>query len=262
MIETLSIILLFVFLGISSYQDWKTREVTDWVWFTLLIMGLVINVIIILTARNRMQTLSTIALSTIIAISIGFILFYLYLWGGGDLLVYIAASFISATLSIPIYSPKSFEVLPFSLSALTNAYLLTALLPGYLLLENTYRRFLKGEQIFDGLTASTRQKFFATLVGRPIKLETLFLNPYSFYTIIEEKYENTWHLNFHSGMKLQDEALNAQKRKILQEVRKDRRPYVWISYNLPFFLPLTIGFLITTIFGTLLLHMWALLQVL
>jgi len=262
MIELLSIILLFIFLGISSYQDWKTREVTDWVWITLLIMGLVINVIIISTTRNRVQALSSIALSTIIAISIGFILFYLYLWEGGDLLVYIAASFISATLSIPLHSPKSFEILPFSLSALTNAYLLTALLPGYLLLENTYRRFLKGEQIFDGLKASTRQKFFAALVGRPIKPETLCLNPSSFYTILEEKHEKIWNLNFHSGMKFQDEALNAQKRVILKEVKNDHKQYIWISYNLPFLLPLTIGFLITTIYGTLLLHMWFLLRAL
>ncbi|MFX0209001.1 MAG: prepilin peptidase [Candidatus Hodarchaeota archaeon] len=262
MIEILSIILLFVFLGISSYQDWKTREVTDWVWVTLLIMGLVINVIIILSTRNWVQTLSKIALSTIIATSIGFILFYLYLWGGGDLLVYIAASFVSATLPIPLHSPKSFEILPFSFSALTNAYLLTALLPGYLLLENTYRRFLKGEQIFEGLNASTRHKLFAALVGRPIRPETLWLNPSSFYTVVEEKNENIWNLNFHSGMKFQDEALDAQKQLILQEVRNDHKQYVWISYNLPFLLPLTIGFLITTIYGTLLLHMWYLLRAL
>lgn len=260
MIETLSVVLLFVFLGISSYQDWRTREVTDWSWATLLSGGFVINVITIVSANNRMQTLSTIALSAIIATSIGFILFYLYLWEGGDLLVYIAASFISATLSIPLHSPKSFEILPFGLSALTNAYLLTTLLPGCLLLENTYRRFWKGEQIFEGLASSLRQKFFAALVGRPIKIEALGSIPFTFYTILEEKHKNAWHLNFHSGIKLQDEALDAQKYKILQEARKDRRPYIWISYNLPFLVPLTIGFLITTIYGTFLLHLWALLQ--
>ena len=262
MIETLAIILLLVFLGISAYQDWITREITDWVWITLLAIGLVINTIVTLTARDRLQTLSTIALSTIIAASIGFIFFYLYIWGGGDLLMYLAASFVSATLPISLFSPRSFEVIPFGISALANTYLFTAVLPGYFLLENTYRRFVKGEQIFQGFKASVGQKIFIALVGRPIKLADLHAGHISFYTILEEKRADTWCINFHSGMKWDEDTLETKKRAILKEAENDLKPYIWISYTLPSLVFLTVGFLITAIYGTLLFRLWFLLQAL
>ncbi len=256
-IEILTVVLLFSFLGISAYQDWKTREVMDWVWITFFATGLLINTMAVFTARNRLLTIATIALTLIIATSIGFILFYLYLWGDGDLLIYISASFITATLPISYFSPHSYEVLPFSVSALANAYIITTGLPLYLVLQNMYRRFLKGEDIFKGLKASLGQKIFAAFVGRPVDPEDLRSGRITFYTPLEEKKTEAWYLKFHSGMELREEELVERKIKILKELDKDPKPYIWISDNIPFLVALMVGFAITAVYGTILFLLWA-----
>lgn len=256
-IEILTIVILFGFLGISAYQDWKTREVMDWVWITLFTFGLVINIVDVFIARNRLLTITRITLTLIIATSIGFILFYLYLWGDGDLLIYISASFITATLPISYFSPHSYEVLPFSVSALANAYIVTTVLPFYLVLQNMYRRFLKGEEIFKGLRASVGQKIFAAFVGRPVHPEDLRTGQITFYTPLEEKREEAWYLKFHSGMELREEELAERKITILKELENDPKPYIWISYNIPFLVALMVGFAITSVYGTILFVLWA-----
>lgn len=256
-IKILTVVLLLGFLGISAYQDWKTREVMDWVWISLFAIGLVINTVVVFTARNRLLTIATIALTLIIATSIGFILFYLYLWGDGDLFVYISASFITATLPISYFSPHSYEVLPFSISALANAYIVTTGLPFYFVLQNIYRRFLKGEEIFKGLRASVGQKIFAAFVGRPVDPEDLRAGRITFYTPLEEKQAEAWYLKFHSGMELRDEELVERKITILKELEKDPKPYIWISYNIPFLVALMVGFAITAVYGTILFLLWA-----
>ncbi|MFQ6125397.1 MAG: A24 family peptidase C-terminal domain-containing protein [Candidatus Heimdallarchaeota archaeon] len=255
-IKILTAFLLFSFLGISAYQDWKTREVMDWVWITFFAIGLVINVVNVFTARNRLLTITTIALTLIIAISIGFILFYLYLWGDGDLFVYISASFITATMPISYFSPHSYEILPFSVSALVNAYFVTIILPFYLVLQNIYRRFLKGEKIFKDLRASMGQKIFAAFVGRPVHLEDLRTGRITFYTPLEEKRRDAWYLKFHSGIELREEELAERKITILKELEIDPKFYIWISYNIPFLIALMVGFAITAIYGTILFLLW------
>lgn len=44
MIRTLTTFILIIGLGISAYQDWKSREVKDWIWITLLLTGILRSV--------------------------------------------------------------------------------------------------------------------------------------------------------------------------------------------------------------------------
>ena len=262
MIRALATFILIIGLGISAYQDWKSREVKDWIWITLLVIGLLINVFVLWDSRDRFQVLTSITLSIIIVSSLGFILWYLFLWGGGDLLVFIAASLVAATLPISYLSPNSYEVLPFGISALTNAYLVTIILPGYLLIKNIYRRFIIGEALFHGIKASIAQKLFVSLIGSPVNPKSLKSDHISFYTILEEKNDGIWKFKFHEGIKNNEEAMEAHKLKILKDLENDSKPFIWISYTLPFLIPLMIGFIITATIGTILFRLWILFQAL
>lgn len=70
-------------LIIASYTDIKTREVPDWLNYSLIGLGLGINAIYSLSALNPLIIIQSI-LGLILGVSIGCLMFYTNQWGGGD----------------------------------------------------------------------------------------------------------------------------------------------------------------------------------
>ncbi|MBD3202810.1 hypothetical protein GF327_00815 [Candidatus Woesearchaeota archaeon] len=79
----LIIIICFVALIAGSYMDLKKREVADWLNFSLIISGILINSIFWVYSRNLNIILFSIS-GLIFSIILGYIMFYTGQWGGGD----------------------------------------------------------------------------------------------------------------------------------------------------------------------------------
>ena len=70
-------------LIIGSYTDIKTREVPDWLNYSLIVIGIGINSIYSIVLINNSFIIQSI-LGLILGLIIGYSMFYLGQWGGGD----------------------------------------------------------------------------------------------------------------------------------------------------------------------------------
>nr|AIF00785.1 hypothetical protein [uncultured marine group II/III euryarchaeote KM3_139_C07] len=82
MIPLIAIICLLSLL-IASYTDLKTREVPDWLNYSLIVVGLGINAIYSTISSNPSFIIQSI-LGLIVGLIVAYSMFYLGQWGGGD----------------------------------------------------------------------------------------------------------------------------------------------------------------------------------
>lgn len=86
MLEVRYIIMVFValfYLVTNSIQDLKTREVYDYSNFTLIALGLALNLLYGTITNNWLITLQSIA-GYLVFVGIAYMMFYAGQWGGGD----------------------------------------------------------------------------------------------------------------------------------------------------------------------------------
>ena len=83
MLTNLTTTITITALVIASALDIKTREVPDWLNYSLIIIGLGVAMIYSLTSLDSSYILNSI-LGLIICLAIGFAMFYGAQWGGGD----------------------------------------------------------------------------------------------------------------------------------------------------------------------------------
>jgi len=82
-LDLLIIIICLVALIIASFTDLRTREVPDWLNFSLIASGLGINLIASLLKNDWYYIINSIA-GFVFCLIIGVIMFYTGQWGGGD----------------------------------------------------------------------------------------------------------------------------------------------------------------------------------
>lgn len=118
MIEYLTLLIVIVFFIIASYEDFKKREVYDYLNYLFLILVLAIP-IFELIIKNNLDPLKLALFGAFIGFAIGTLLFYLGIWGGGDIKFLIgfsaAANYLTGfTNSFKYYSTKivGFDIIP------------------------------------------------------------------------------------------------------------------------------------------------------
>ena len=132
----LSFVMPFAFLILASIQDWCHREVSDWLWVTMLFCTspltflrlLIENTFLGWTAADFLITVVPVTLIAIILCEMGF-------FGGADAKAIIC---IALTVPTPPLSTQTFWPLhtSFALGILTNAILLASLMTFYVLCRN------------------------------------------------------------------------------------------------------------------------------
>lgn len=161
-------------LVVASYQDVKTREIDDRVWLVSGTAGAVLTVAEVIVTPG--YPLLAAGLSALLTAVIALGVFYLGLYGGAD-----AKALLVAAVTVPL-SPwlgteyaawqGSFFVNPFfPLTLLGNALLLSLLLIPSCLACNLYAR-LRGEVLFEGVSASPLQKLAALLTAVRVRPST------------------------------------------------------------------------------------------
>ena len=92
----------------ATITDMRTREVPDWLSYSLICMGLGIGVISSIGASSFYPALSSLA-GLVLGVIIGFVMFYAGQWGGGDSKLIMG---LGALIGLPVFQGISWLQLP------------------------------------------------------------------------------------------------------------------------------------------------------
>lgn len=209
--------LSFLLLIYASIQDWKYREIDNKIPLSMVSLGIVFLIYDFID----IESLYVIKMFSI-SIGISFLLvtglYYAGLMGGGDGKILIGIAALIPVLPYPTYS--LFPI--FSLSVLTNAIFISALLPLAFFLYNI--RYLK--------EVSSLRSFLVLFLGYK-KMAKDIAN----YEVVIGN-GNKYSLFIH-----------AKKAKLGEPIKGSKK--VWVTPALPFAIFITAGFMVSAVYGDL-----------
>ncbi len=179
LIDLLNTLTVLSALGYASWQDLRSRRVSNKVWAIMILTAFPSAVALL---SENMDTfgegmLVSYGLSILLAVVLGFLLFHLRMWGGADAKALIA---ISIT-----YPPRGATELSIpSLATFLNACVLSLTSILLILIHNLYARFLKGIKLFEGYDAGLLTKFIVLLTCVKIKWREELRDK---YVVVEER---------------------------------------------------------------------------
>ena len=211
---------LWICLGIltyASFLDWRYREIDDKTWIIMIILGVIFLFYEFVRTRAAavlVEFLISVGLATVLAV----LLDYLEVMGGGDGKILIGIAALVPSLGYP-----TLTVFPFFFFSVFfgNAVVMGALLPAIFFIINL--NHLKDIRSFKG--------FLALFIG------------YEKDAIDVDKFEAIIGKNGNWNLKADRDALGEK----IEGVGK-----VWVTPAIPFVILITVGFLISVIYGDIL----------
>lgn len=232
------IILKIIFGGIilfhASYLDIKKREIEEWHWIVLVIVGLVHAIYLSFMFQSFRPLLITGGVFFLM-FGIALLLFYLGLFGGGD-----GKMLMGIGALLPSLPGKEYAFGLFPISVFDNALILSILLPIAILFYNIFRRDSPKE--YD---SGKIKKILAMLVGYRIKTEKL---SDKFYPLEEFK-------NGKRTIRLFIGDLDFDFGKYKDELNEKGLENLWATPGLPFVVPITFGYFVAVFFGDIMLRL-------
>jgi preflagellin peptidase FlaK len=251
----LSIVALLVTLVYGCIEDLKDRSVPAVMWYPALAIG-IICLVYFVWETNKLENIAYLLpiFFLMMFFIIAFFLFaYFNLFGLGD-----AKALITITICIPIFplvplfGYPYYGIIPyvfFPLSVLTNTVLATIAAPICIFIYNLFKRNI----------APIPTMF----LGIPIPSKEL----QNTYGIVMESFEmqdgaiQRQFIGFGTALR---QMITGEGRVYTKDLRENPKAYkkqlelynkvdtIWISYALPYLIPITIGFIVTLICGDLL----------
>lgn len=291
-IEFIAFTINIIMLSIASYFDIKERLVSDLLWIVMLVPGIFLLAIRFLEYNNDL--ISDIIISIIFSIIIAILFSISGLWGGADGLAIFMLILINpfSFNDNVVHHDKIltlFQIIPFSLNIIINAYIIALLFPLALLLYNfiQYKRY--SYLYLEPIHIPKWQKIIVSFIGYPISIEKLEKKDYWHYELLEKKnkksiylqqriplllnlrknnnvlsqkftltrflgLKNSVNYKLNSIMTIEDETVAIFKRmRFLQEAKENERNSVWIQYSLPFIFLILLGYIFTVFYGNIVL---------
>jgi len=153
----------------ASISDFKSREVSNWVWVTAYPAGLAMTIVAFASGTLGLETA---IFSVGISLALGFVLLYFGFYGGAD-----AKALVFVALTAPAY-PMTFKppfgnpAFPPVLTMFLNSAILSMVYPLSVFLLNV-RDALKGKKIFEGINLTAREKILILFTARKVTLDRL-----------------------------------------------------------------------------------------
>ena len=192
--------LIAVALTFASFQDLRTREIDDGVWYIAIIAGAVLTAFEVLTTPGYPLVLLVLSIGLTAVLALG--IYYAGLYGGADAKALIA---LAAALPLPPY--QNFASPFYPLTVLGNGLILSLLLvPACLLWNLIFAIKTKGKNgaLFEGIRATRAQKFVAILTGVRVKPATAGLVHFNLMEKVSADGEHVLKLFPEEGPKLID----------------------------------------------------------
>ncbi len=154
-----SVILALAMLSIGSYMDLRYREVSDLLWIVAITVGIIIHVTIQPLPSQLLDYLPVVLIASVTVVGISLMAYRLGLFGGADML-----AFIALVIILPIHK-NSYTP---ALSTFLNACILAVItaIP-YNIIRNT-SMVVKGVDIFNGFNEPLSRKLLAFMIAQRV----------------------------------------------------------------------------------------------
>jgi preflagellin peptidase FlaK len=250
-LETLRVSLSLLFLMVSSWYDFKTREVPNRVWVFFAPIGLALTFLQFYLSYLAGEVAVPVfwLLSFAVTTGISLVLFYAGLFGGAD-----AKALICLSIALPVYPSSVCSYLNiltpfFPLAVLSNAVIGSSLVVLVIASYNLLKLIQTGKGLFEGLESEPFwSKILAFMTG--FKVDFKKLKNKSQYTPLEcfsrgKDGEIIRHLRI--SIRLEDET--SQKNVCLDNLPKELKGKIWATPGLPFLIFVTAGFVSALLVG-------------
>lgn len=244
-VDYLGFFTALILLCYGSFEDFKKREISNKVWIVLASIGLGL-LAVRFYLYPQIIIISLISIGLIVGIA--FALFYFELVGGADSKAYICIALIFPVMP-SFFSGYigSFHVF-FPFAVLYNSFLLSIAIIVYILVKNTVTYF-KNKSLFEGFQEEKFKKIAAFVSGYKTSVKNLKMKEYLFP--IEEFIEKNGERikRFKIVTKTEVDRDNTLRQF------EDENEEVWVSPGQPMVIFITASFIVTVLFGDLLLGM-------
>jgi preflagellin peptidase FlaK len=214
-------------LLICSYEDIKTREISDKIWLIFSPIGIIITLIEYFLNYINFSYLILYVLSILITAIVSIIIYYSKFVGGADSKALITLSFLD-----PINYNKN-TIHPFvPIIVLTNSCIISLIIPLFLFTYNLYR-ILNKEKIFKGFeNEKLYRKIFALLIGYKTKN-------------IKKRFATSIEKNINGKKKFVFSLLE-------NEIEFIEDKDIWVTPSLPLIVFLLFGYIVNILYGDIL----------
>jgi preflagellin peptidase FlaK len=230
----LKLVLASIILFHASYLDIKKREIEEWHWIILAIVGFV-HAIYLSFAFQSFRPLLITGGVFLLMFGVALLLFYLGLFGGGDGKILMGLGAL-----LPSLPGREYVFGLFPISVFDNALILSIFLPIAILFYNVSKRDSPKE--YD---SGKIKKILAMLVGYRINSKDL---SDKFYPLEEFK-EGKRTIRLFIG------DLDFDVAKYKEELNRREVETLWATPGLPFVVPITFGYFIAVFFGDIMLRL-------
>ena len=238
-----------ILLGYASWSDWRTREVTNYVWLVLAPVGAVLTFLrIFLLQAPVLYAVWALIVGLVAVISIA--LFYFGFWGGADFKAFVTLSLLFPWSPSAITPLLTVQMPFFPFTILINTLFLSMSVVIYVLAKNIAWKVPNRRSLFEGFeNESTPRKILALLVGYKVKKEKLGGQHHFF---LAESHPTGDGEGPKHCFKIQTEECNSVS---LEELPAE----VWVTPQLPMMIFLTLGTATALFLGDFLL--WLLMNI-
>lgn len=234
MMAFLQILISVTMLGIASFLDIRTREISNKLWLVFLPFSVLGT---LLTIVDDLTQVPLIVMSIVVTSGIALLIFYLGLYGGAD-----AKALITLSISHPIASIPPLQTPMLPLTTLTNSLLFMLISTPIALIKNIHWKLTLQKPLFEGLEHEALWRKFAALF-LCIKVSKASIKPYN---MIAEQYseKGTNHLKLFQQILDEDTIVDEQV-----------PDHVFIAYSLPMLPFILAGYVISLTIGDLIFHL-------
>ncbi|MCW4048810.1 MAG: prepilin peptidase [Candidatus Bathyarchaeota archaeon] len=240
--------LALLMLTYGSYKDLKTRKIHDLAWIIPAATGLIFDVYeMFLGTLSLRQLIYSVGFMVILGLILGFF----KLFGGADLLAFIALAFIHP--KAPVYLAMNWGWTPpfFAFTLLSNIAIAGIVSPFITLFRNI-RTKTGGADIFERQRdASLLRKIGLAFTAANVNLDDVKGPPFEYP--LENPVDGT--VSLRPDIWDDDEAIKSFNTLKSRGVKR-----TWVSSTLPYLVVMTIGYVMSVMFGDVLLWIFLLLM--
>jgi preflagellin peptidase FlaK len=250
LLDGLRVLLSLVFLFYASWSDFKTREVSNWVWAIFAPLAFLLTTL--QYGLFAQDLLYYYVLSFVVTLALSLALFYAGGFGGAD-----AKALICLSLALPYYpiyflqSPIGYLPLLLPLSVFINSVFLASFSVIFVLLRSSLWKFRNKKRLFEGFEKeSLGRKILVSLSGYKVNIAELEKKDYlipleDFDARLEEKRKLIAIPKDEEREKIVSRLLEAKRNGQIQDD-------VWATPGLPMLVFITAGLVIALVFGDIL----------
>lgn len=247
-IDLIRVALSLTMLVYGSYKELKTRMIHDLPWVVFGTAGLILDMYELYTGTLGLRQL---LFSVGFMAAAGFLLGFLRLLGGADLLAFFALAVLNPKAPVYLIMNWGWEPIFYPFTLISNTAIAGAITPLYIALRNLNSK-LMGVDLFerhDELSPLMRLGLLFTAVN--VSLDKVKGPPFQY------PLENPRDGSVSLRPNIWDDEWASEDFKVLRE-RGDGR--VWVSFTLPYLLVILAGYLISVVFGDVLFWFFLLLM--